>query len=297
MDSDRLMVSVIIPTYNEWESLGRCLGALEKQTFPKNDFEIIVVNNDPSCPLPNGMVLPANGRLITEAKPGSYAARNAGLKIAKGEIIGFTDSDCLPDKDWIKNAVEFLSLNQEFARVGGKISIPQKSAQPTVLEKYNQIYGFPQKWLIMHGGGSVTANLFAYKYIFDKVGGFSDDLMSMGDKYWGIKAQQAGFRIAYVENVRVTHPARSLAQLVKKEKRHGGAVTHGPMSRPLRLYLDFLLEFRPRASGVRYMFGRDRNKDRRLIDRVTIPFLRHYLILVRAYERLKVQLGKVPNRE
>lgn len=296
MNSDHLMVSVIIPTYREWEILNRCLKSLEHQSFPQSQFEIIIVNNDPDCPLPKSMVLPANCQLLTEAKPGSYAARNSGLKLAKGEIIGFTDSDCIPDKDWIKNAVDFLHSNSEFTRVAGPVDVIKKSTNATVVEKYNQIYSFPQKWLIRHGGGSVTANLFAYKFVFDKAGGFDESLMSMGDKYWGMKAQEAGFRIGYADNVIVSHPARNLAELIKKEKRHGGAVKQNPQVRPLHLYLNFLYEMRPRMSGVRYALGRNRNKDRRLKDRVTIPFLRHYLMIVRAFESLKVQLGKSPNR-
>lgn len=296
MDLDQPLVSIIIPTYNEWENLSLCLKALEKQSFPQSQYEIIIVNNNPCCPLPEDIVLPENSILINEAKPGSYAARNTGLKAAKGDIIGFTDSDCIPDKDWIKNAVEFLASNKDCTRVAGKIAIPQKSPNATVLEKYNQTYAFPQKWLIKHGGGSVTANMFTYKYVFDEVGGFDDQLMSMGDKFWGIKAQNAGFQIAYAENVTVAHPSRSLAELIKKEKRHGGAVKPDPKANRLRLYFDFLYELRPRVSGVRYIFGRNRNKDRRFKDRFTIPFLRHYLLAVRAYEKLRVQLGKTPNR-
>lgn len=297
MCADQATVSIIIPTYNDWDILRKCIAALEKQTFPKDRYEVIIVNNNPGGQVPADLTLPDNFKLITEEKPGSYAARNTGLKIAKGIIIGFTDADCIPDKDWIKNGVEFLCNNQNFSRVAGRIDILQKSKRPSVIEKYNQLYGFPQKWLVSHGGGSVTANLFTYKYVFDKVGGFDDKLMSMGDKLWGMKAQGAGFLIAYVENVLVQHPPRNLAELVKKEKRHGGAaVIRKAPAHPVKLYLKFLYEFRPRLSAVKFMFGRNRNKDRRIKDRLTIPFLRYYLLLVRAYEALRVRLGKEPNR-
>lgn len=297
MYSDLETVSIIIPTYNDWDILKKCIHALENQTFPKDKIEVIIVNNNPGGQVPANFTLPANFKLITEARPGSYVARNTALKIAKGDIIGFTDSDCIPDKNWIKGAVDFLRENKKFSRVAGKVDILQKSKKPTVIEKYNQIYSFPQKWLVNHGGGSVTANLFTYKYVFDKVGGFDDKVMSMGDKFWGIKAQKAGFPIAYVEHVIVHHPPRNWAELVKKEKRHGGAVVIQEVKdTPLKLYLNFLYEFRPRFSAIKYMFGRNRYKDRRIKDRFTIPFLRHYLMLVRAYEALKVRLGKEPNR-
>lgn len=298
MYTDQLIVSVIIPTYKDWETLKNCVAALEEQSFPANQFEVIIVNNDPAGETPAGFHLPHNFKMIGESKPGSYAARNTGLKIAKGSIIGFTDSDCTPDKDWIKNGVEFLKNNTKYSRVAGPVEILQKSASPTIIERYNQLYSFPQRWLVDNGGGSVTANLFVHKYVFEKVGGFDEKLMSMGDKHWGIKAQKAGYPIAYVANVVVHHPPRNFAELVKKEKRHGGAVVvKEQIDNPVKLYLKFFYEFRPRMSGVKYMFGRNLRKDgRRIKDRFAIPFLRHYLLLVRAYEALKVRLGKEPNR-
>jgi GT2 family glycosyltransferase len=287
-------VSIIIPTYREWHLLVKCIHALNEQTYPKDSFEVIIVNNDPNDVIPKDLFLPDHFKIIEEGKPGSYAARNTALKIAKGEIIGFTDSDCIADKNWIKNAVDYLLANASCDRVAGSIQIIQKSARPTVVEKYNQLYAFPQKWLIENGGGSVTANLFVHKYVFEKVGGFDENLMSMGDKFWGMKAQKAGFSIHYVESVIVHHPARDLAELIKKEKRHGGAVQKDPSKKRLSLFLDFAYQFRPRLSGVRFMLGR--RVGVRIIDRLTIPLLRHYLLLVRSYEALRVQLGKAPNR-
>ncbi|MCU7548266.1 glycosyltransferase family 2 protein [Chitinophagaceae bacterium LB-8] len=294
MDIGFKYVSIIIPTYREWHLLVKCIHALNAQSYPSESFEVIIVNNDPNDAIPKDLVLPQNFKIIDESKPGSYAARNTALKMAKGEIIGFTDSDCIVDKNWIKNAVDYLQENANCDRVAGSIQIIQKSAKPTVIEKYNQLYAFPQKWLIENGGGSVTANLFVHKYVFDKIGGFDESLMSMGDKFWGMKAQKAGFNIHFVENVIVHHPARNLAELIKKEKRHGGAVQKDPKKKRLKLFIDFAYQFRPRVSGMRFMLGK--RVGVRIIDRVTIPFLRHYLLLVRSYEALRVQLGKAPNR-
>jgi len=100
-DQNYPFVSVIIPTYRDWNRLKLCVNALKNQTYPKNRFEAIVVNNDPADPCPY-CPLPDNFVLTTEGKPGSYAARNAGIKIAKGDILAFTDSDCIPYSDWIE---------------------------------------------------------------------------------------------------------------------------------------------------------------------------------------------------
>jgi cellulose synthase/poly-beta-1,6-N-acetylglucosamine synthase-like glycosyltransferase len=286
-------VTIIIPAYKDWKRLRLCLDALEQQTYPRENFEIIVVNNDPGESIPAGFRFSENLIIIDEVKPGSYAARNSALKIAKGDIIGFTDSDCIPDKNWIKNAVLFLNENKSFSRVAGPVQIILKSKRPTIIEKYNQLFAFPQIWLINNGGGSVTANLFVYKSVFNEIGGFDESLMSMGDKHWGMKAEAAGFKIAYVENVSVLHPPRNLSELIKKEKRHGGAVKIRTESN-IKILKTFFSELLPKPSNYRFIFSK--RKDLRIIDRFAIPILRHFLLVVRAYEAIKVQKGKKPVR-
>lgn len=90
--------------------------------FSKNNFEVIIVNNDPNDSIPLELILPDNMIIINESKPGSYAARNSAMKIAKGNILAFTDSDCIPDKDWLNNAYKYFKNNIS-DRVGGKIDL------------------------------------------------------------------------------------------------------------------------------------------------------------------------------
>src|SRR5688572_8110282 len=135
-------ISIVIPTYRDWERLDLCIAALTRQTYPREAFEVIIVNNDPADQPPAGLLLPENYRLITEAKTGSYAARNTALKIVRGTIIGFTDSDCIPDADWISNAVSYLAATPGCSRVAGHISIFYQSHRPSVAELYNTIFSF-----------------------------------------------------------------------------------------------------------------------------------------------------------
>ncbi|PXX88147.1 hypothetical protein DIT71_17725 [Marinobacter vulgaris] len=79
------LFSVIIPTYKEWESLKTCLDCLDDQTLPKEKFEIIVMN-DNTAPRPP-LQLSKNVDLCSESKPGSYAARNTGLGVARGNVV------------------------------------------------------------------------------------------------------------------------------------------------------------------------------------------------------------------
>lgn len=287
-------VSIIVPTYDDWKRLPLCIKALVEQTYPREQFEVIIVNNNGTDQVPEDLLLPQHFKLLTEVKPGSYAARNTALRLARGEIIGFTDSDCIPDRAWIENAVAYLAQNKACSRVAGQVQVFPNSTQARVSELYDQIYAFPQKEYVGRGSG-VTANLFAYKHVFDAVGFFDERLLSNGDLEWGRAAHKAGFPIHYVENVVIKHPARNFAELLKKEKRIGGG--RGMAERALNTkvfnFICLLNGFRPRLAEIRHIWH---TTNLNTTDKIKIVLLRHYLLNVRAFEHLRVQLGKAPNR-
>jgi glycosyltransferase involved in cell wall biosynthesis len=85
-----MKVSVIIPVYRDWDMLQNCLNHLSNQSYPKDTFEIIIVNNDQDSVPPQNFIFPSNSTIVIEAIPGSYAARNTGIMVATSEIIAFT---------------------------------------------------------------------------------------------------------------------------------------------------------------------------------------------------------------
>ena len=104
--------SIIVPIYNVEQYLSKCLESLRSQTY--HDFEVICVNDgssDNSAMIVNEWIV-SSGKssdvhLINQDNAGLSAARNAGLKIAKGDYVLFLDSD-----DWIEdNALQVLSEN------------------------------------------------------------------------------------------------------------------------------------------------------------------------------------------
>ena len=212
-DKDPPFLSVIIPTYHSWDSLDLCLDALRKQTLDRENFEIIVINNDPSDTIPSNFELPSNARIIEESKPSSYAARNAGIKESAGEILAFTDSDCIPDKKWLENGMLFLEENKNISIVAGHIELTfEDKDELTMTELYEKEFAFKQE-----NGGTVTANLFTYRNVFDRIGLFNDEMKSGGDTEWSIRAKEEDFKSKYAENVVVYHPARnSLFEFCKK---------------------------------------------------------------------------------
>ena len=107
------MVSVVIPTYNRKDMLKECLESLFNQTYPKERYEIIVVNDgstDGTEEVLNEYAkkAPCAFKWFTQQNKGPCVARNLGVKNARGEIICFIDDDCVAEKKWIENLI--LSL-------------------------------------------------------------------------------------------------------------------------------------------------------------------------------------------
>lgn len=99
-------VSVIIPAYNAEETIEKCLKALVFQDFPKNKYEIIVVDDGSRDRTKEMVKRFRKVKLIEQKHKGPAAARNLGVRHSSGEIILFTDADCVPPRDWIRNMIK-----------------------------------------------------------------------------------------------------------------------------------------------------------------------------------------------
>ena len=233
-------VSVIIPTFRDWDRLSLCLDKLEAQTFPARLTEIIVVNNDPQDVAPARLVLRSNTRLITETLAGSYAARNAGIAAASGDVLAFTDSDCIPDERWLETGVHRLQSGAE--RVAGHVQLFTESGRPSLADHYELMLGFDQKHYVSLGTAA-TANMMTWSHHFTHVGPFDSSLLSGGDMEWGLRAQRLGVTITYAPDCVVRHPTRaSIGALFGKARRvAGGQSTLRGILRPRHAWLRSIL--------------------------------------------------------
>src|SRR5262245_61336705 len=114
-------VSVIIPVWNDSHRLKACLQALELQTYPRTLYEVIVVDNASDEPADRVASEFSKARTITEPTQGSYAARNKGISVAKGEILAFTDSDCVPALDWLEKGVSNMTRVPRCGLLAGRV--------------------------------------------------------------------------------------------------------------------------------------------------------------------------------
>lgn len=203
-----MTVSVVIPVRDDAERLAVCLDALSRQTF-SGELEIVVVDNGSACTPADVVARHANARLLEESRPSSYAARNTGAAAARGDVLAFTDSDCVPAPDWVERGCAHATAGERPVFVGGRVVVrPRDPAAPTVAEAYDLLHAFPQETYVRTLHFSTTANLFVTRAAFDLVGPFDHELVSSGDWEWGRRAHAKGVEPVYADDVVVSHPAR-----------------------------------------------------------------------------------------
>ena len=216
------LVSAIVPVYNDAERLGECLARLAAQTY--SPLEVIVVDNGSKN---LSAVAVAVNRckiawLVCEATPGSYAARNRGIAVAKGKILAFTDADCLPATDWIEQGVAAITSHPNCGLVGGAIEIVMNNPKHPV-ELFESVMALSQQKFVTQDRYGATANMFTRLAVFEQVGRFNASLKSSGDVEWGQRVFAAGYTQIYAAQARIQHPARSsFAQLARQASRHAG---------------------------------------------------------------------------
>lgn len=294
-------VSVIIPVYNDSERLQTCLNALENQTYPKSMYEIIVVDNGSDENIESLVNQYSQVTLYFESKRGSYAARNKGLSKAKGDIIAFTDSDCIPAPDWIEKGVANLLRVPNCGLIAGKINIFFKNrGKPTAVELYESVAAFPQRYYVKAMRFGATANLFTFRSVIEHVGNFYDELKAGGDIEWGRRVASSGYKLVYADDACVAHPARhSLKELYKKHIRvisgnYGLALSKN--SYPFfMLITDLVIELLPPFVSIYHICSQERFlklggiKDK---GKVIVIFL--FIRYLRVWEKIKLILRGKP---
>lgn len=199
-------VTVVVPHYNDLERLDRCLTALTAQTMPADRYEIIVADNMSPVGLPAvAQVVAGRARVVLATTAGAGPARNAGAEQARGNILAFTDSDCVPDSHWLERGVAALA-DADF--VGGQMEVLVPSDRSmTGAEAFESIFAFDNETYVRRKHFTVTANLFCTRDLFHKVGPFRTRVSE--DNEWCWRARAMGYRLGYAEGAVVGHPARA----------------------------------------------------------------------------------------
>lgn len=216
-------VTLVIPVFNDGRRLALCLEAVSRQDWPTERLQVVVVDNASTEDIRAVVSRFPGAAYAHEAARGPAAARNKGVSLASGEVLAFTDADCLPEPGWIGNGVRRLTAEADCAVVGGRVDLlPADPSRPTAGELYDRATYLDQRRHVERSHFAATANLFARKSVFDSVGGFDARFPgAAGEDYeWGLRVHAKGLRLVYCDEARVLHPAEgSLAALGRKARR------------------------------------------------------------------------------
>ncbi len=203
-------ISVIVPTYRRSLQLATCLSSLARLDYPRDRFEVIVVDDGGSVPLGDVLTPLKEALSITllrQSHAGPASARNRGAAEAKGDLLAFTADDCEPAADWLRAlAVRFVKRPECIH--GGKI----------INSLLDNSYSTASHLLIMYlyayynahpdaAGFFTPNNLAVPARLFRAMGGFDGSfVMATGeDREFCDRWLRAGYRMVYAPEVTVTH--------------------------------------------------------------------------------------------
>ena len=219
-------VSIIVPVYNGAAFIENCIFSLVRLNYPKEKHEVIIVDNNSSDNTADiikkfNVIYALEDRMQT-----SYAARNRGVQTARGDIMAFTDADCIADEDWIVNGVKSFE-NHRIGGVGGQVK-PYKPGN--YIERYQakkDVFGqdrhLSRSRLLQREGKIMTCNAFFRKDVFERVGWFNPHLVSGGDYDFSLRLQKkTDYALQYETDAIVYHQHRSsLVQFWKQYYKYG----------------------------------------------------------------------------
>jgi len=213
------MISVVVITFNRSGSLANCLTSLLKQS--EKPHEIIVVDDGSTDDTKRVVKSFKDVRYVHQKHSGIAAARNLGIESVKGDIIAFTDDDCVADKDWLRNLSTAFRRYPSVAAVGGAV---ENGIDDDIHWAYHML-NF-SKW-IKRGRPRLirdvpTANA---AYRIDKVRGITfkkDGYPRCEDLFFSLDIRKAGGKVLFYPDALVYHrPKMDKRRFVSLQRIHG----------------------------------------------------------------------------
>jgi glycosyltransferase involved in cell wall biosynthesis len=211
---DQPLCSIVIPTLNEEKNIQQCLLHLNNQSYPRELYQIVVVDNGSS----DSTLLLANelADIVLELPKGNVGAvRNFGISNSNGEIVICTDADCVVGKDWIKNGVNLLSSHPKSVFGGG-------------LKPGDDASWIERGWLLNDSGKNIQQNdlmgscIFLWKNDFVSMGGFNENITSGEDSELSSKLKLNNFSVILSPKLSLVHLGnpKSIVGFIKRQIWH-----------------------------------------------------------------------------
>ncbi|MGD2147296.1 MAG: glycosyltransferase [Anaerolineae bacterium] len=213
-------VTVVVPAYNAESTIAECIHSLLVLDYPQDQRELIVVDNA-STDATAQVLEQLGGRIValTESKRGPSAARNRGVRAATGEVVAFTDSDCVVDRDWLRRIMPRLT-DETVGVVGGRILARHPHNE---IEAYGEQIHSQDKAI----NGSIppyviSMNWASRRSLFRHVGLFDEALNRGQDVDLSWRILRHGYRLVYEPSAVVYHRNENSLQGLFQE-----GLTHG----------------------------------------------------------------------
>lgn len=196
------MITVIVPAYNEEKTIKTCLDSIRTKFY--TDYEIIVVagGDDKTLEIAKqyGIAVP------DEKNKGAGPARNQGAKLAKGEVLVFTDADTIVNPHWLEKYAKVFE-HQELVASGGPVRPLNGSLLDKLAFKLNQDWGY--RITAFFGVFQFSGQNCAYrKDAFFEAGGFNEDMSMLEDTELSSRMKEYGKCVHIKDNWVVSSPRR-----------------------------------------------------------------------------------------
>lgn len=234
----RGLLSVVVPVLDMADSVGACLDALVAQSLPRDQFEVIVVDNGSTDGTPD-IVQRYPVTLLRESMPGACNARNTGIRAARGEFVAFTDADCVPSRGWLRHLAR-AGASADVDVIAGPLAVldPERS----LLARYSATVGqYDPARSLAHPAFpyAVTGNVCIRTSVLNAVGLFDPAFPTFdsAEFFWRLR-QQMPLRATVETRALVFYRTRStLSAFVRQNYGYGQGTgrlmrratsTHGP---------------------------------------------------------------------
>jgi glycosyltransferase involved in cell wall biosynthesis len=212
-------VSVVVPAYNAQSTIAECIDSLLKLEYPKDAVEFIFVDDGSSDSTRDIIARYPKVKLLKQSHGGPAQARNLGWRSSNGEVIVFTDSDCIVPQDWVRSIVKELD-NVDV--VGGSLKPAFKGSAPERFEQMrrDRLYG-NKRGFASH---LPSCNLAIKRSVLEEAGGFDEDYKYASAEDYDLcrRIRDTGHKILYEPLISIVHKhVTAERDLLRKAHTHG----------------------------------------------------------------------------
>ena len=253
---------MIVPVRNGAADIAALLECLARQTLARDLFEL-VIGDDGSTDGGTDDVATADGHVRVAAGPpsNSYAARNRAVSHSTAPVLAFCDADCRPEPEWLERGLAALE-HTDIAAGRIRFDVPARRTAWSLVD----MDGAKDHEHQVRVGVAETANLFLRRELFDRAGGFEDEIPEYGDYEFVERCITPGADLTYAAEAIVSHPVRTSGRVLVRAlwKYNRGYAVHAaragvtPEGLKIRSLVPFVQTFRARRR-----WGRSIGPDRR----------------------------------